>query len=351
MKKKPFVIFIILFVSIGLFYVFSPKNKQESSKKDEKTAEIKSFNLKTIENSIQKYELLNNFEFCENTPFDIKFGVSGKLIIGDVQLEEGVEFKKNQLLYRIDNRDIFSILSEKKTNLSELLKTMIPQLEISFANEKEKWILFQNEILPVKVLPELPPLISPEERVFLVDKGFMQAYIKVKMLEKEMGKYYYLAPFDGVFLNSSVREGEVVTIDSTIAKISDKENLIIKTQINKTLLSQYKNQKNIQLINKKNKVIGNAKLLNFSKLNSGYTFFYKIYQAKADIEEMKSIKIKSILSTPKVCSSIPNSLIKNGSVNVLVNNVKISKSVTIIATNNTNVYVTGLSDGDQLILD
>ncbi len=352
--KKPIVFIILLLIVIGAYFTFSTEKKSKNDQKSKKTDIISDFNLKTIVNSFHQYEQIVSGEICEIVPVEIKFNIDGKLINGDILLQEGEHFNKNQLLYRLDNKELFLSLADKKDELSATLQSILPQLGTSFSNETEKWTGFKNEILPVKILPELPPLISPELRVFLIDKGFMQAYVKVKMLEKEMEKYYFLAPFDGIFLRPTVLEGESVSADSTVAYIAKDEEKTVEIKIKKNLVAQYKHAKNVELFASNNKKIGSGKFCRYSRgqsKNSCSIFYTITTSAKTVVTPKDPIKIKTKLTTVEVCAEIPSKLIKNGSVEVLVNNKNIAKSVKVIATNGYNSYVIGLENGDQLILN
>lgn len=352
-KKQVFFIFSGLFVCfLCVFYLQKDQSIQKKSKKQDTKL---SFSTKIVKNSIQEFEQILTGEICDFPQSEISFNIDGILATGDTLLVPGIEFKKNQLLYRIDNNQAFTQIVSKKNELIKLFSFILPQLEAKFPNHNGKWQSFLDEIKPTKLLPDYPSLFTPEERVFLVDKEFIQAYVKTKMLEKEMEKYFFLAPFDGIFVESFIQPGESVTAGASIGKIQEKTNPTAKITIPKKDLKNYIQLKHVRLVDKHDKIIGNGRFIKSTKHKNNnrlVDIYYAIHSNLiSKFQPLQSVKIVTYHLTKEKCFVVPNSIIVENQVTILQDSKPIKKPVKIIAQNKKAIYVVGLNDGDQLIVN
>ncbi|GEM_PF-5026110 len=353
MKKRQLIILIIVLILSSLIaFLYSKKSKLDLEV--QKKAIIKAkYQTLIVNNSFINYELTANGVIYELPEENIKFEVAGNLLQGEKELISGDEFVKNQLLFRINNTEAFKVLAEKKNELSLLLKTIMPELESQFPLSKEKWMIFLDEIKPIQRLPELPKDFPPIERTYLISKGFMQFYVKISMLEKEMEKYFYLASFDGKYIESNIEIGEIVESGVTIAKISEKSDVLAKVTINKEDLKIYKSQKHVHFLTKKGAKVGNGEFLSFSKKKRKSNLIEVLYKVQGDskfTEAGTKLKITTKHTTADKSVSIPFEAVQNNLVKVLVNDKVVSKTITIIGKNASHYFIVGLTDGEQVIL-
>lgn len=354
MKIKQIIVtasLLLVLFSCFLYSLWYPAHKTEEEKVKNK---FNGYTTIKVKNSFIAYEISAIGKICKQENLDIRFAVSGELLDGEPKLEEGSEFKKNQLLFRINNIDAFSILANKKVELAQLFKSLIPQIDLKFGNEQQKWLDFLEEIKPVKRLPEFPSLFPPEERIFLVENQFMQAYVKTKMLETEMEKYFYLAPFDGECIQLHVSSGEKVNPETIIATAFEHKELLSKVTITKENQGIFKYHKYVSILNNTNKKIAQGKLLRCSKKKGQkdkMEVFYSVPEtSKSKTQANSKIKITLKGKTRDKCIAVPFSAIHDNIVRVLINEVPVSKTITIIGKTENNYLISGLADGEKLIL-
>ena len=354
MKRKQIIVTssaVLVLFSCFFYYLCYPTRKTEKQKVQNK---FKEYTTITVKNTFIAYEISAVGKICKQENLDIRFAVSGELLDGEPKLEEGSEFKKNQLLFRINNIDAFSILANKKVELAQLFKSLIPQIDLKFRNEQQKWLDFLEEIKPVKRLPDLPSLFPPEERIFLIENQFMQAYVKTKMLETEMEKYFYIAPFDGKCIQLKVSSGEKVDSETTIATVFEHKELLSKVTISKENKAIFKDHTYVSVLNNTNKKITQGKFLKCSKKKGQkdkMEVFYSLPEtSKSKASANSKIKIKLKEKTRDKCIEVPFSAIKGNIVRVLVNELPVSKTITIIAKTENHYLISGLADGENLIL-
>ena len=301
MKKKQLIILIII-LTISLISTFLYLKKTETDLEVKKKEILKDkYETLSIHNSFINYELTANGIIYELPVQNIKFETSGDLMQGEKLFIAGDEFQKNQLLFRINNTEAFNVLAEKKNNLALLLKNITTELETEIPLAKTKWVDFLNEIKPIKRLPELPNNFPPNERILLIKKGFIQEYVKTSMLEKEMEKYFYLAPFDGKYVRTIIEIGQKIEPGNTIAQIAEKSELLAKVTINKNDLKLYKNKKHVHFVTNKGRKIGNGEFLSLSKK--------KRKRKKFDTSNAMGIILYSISNPIPFISCQPDSLL------------------------------------------
>jgi hypothetical protein len=354
MKIKQIIVtssLLLVLFSCIFYFLYFPTSKTKGKKVKNK---FNGHTTITVKNTFIEYEISAIGKICKQENVDIRFAVSGELLDGETKLEEGSEFKKNQLLFRLDNLDAFSALANKKIELGQLFKSLIPQLDLKFGKEKEKWLDFLEEIKPVKRLPDLPSLLPPEERIFLIENQFMQAYVKTKMLETEMEKYFYIAPFDGKCIQLNVSSGEKVDPETTIATVFEHKELLSKVTINKENKGIFKDHTYVSVLNNTNKKITQGKFLRCSKKKGQkdkMEVFYSLPEtSKSKAQANSKIKIKLKEKTEEKCISVPFSAINGNIVRVLVNELPVYKTITILGKTENHYLIGGLADGEKLIL-
>jgi hypothetical protein len=355
MRRKFFIPLLFLASLFIATYFFIRFFSNSEATIDHKVITTSTFNTEIVSNEILSYDRQEIGELCQDPLSDITFEVDGLLIAGDSPLIEGVAFKKNQLLFRINNDDVFVQLAEKKNELIKLFQAILPELDTKFPSEKIKWRTFLEKIKPSLILPEFPLLFAPNERVFLIQKGFIQAMVKVKMLEKEMEKYFFLAPFDGKLIESILPLGEMVPAKTAVARISENRPTTVKITVSKIDLPLYDPKIKVLLKEANGSQIGRGTFLRSSKSTAAshlVDVYYTVRIKKPfEINETTALTVVSKHNTLDKCVALDKSIIKNNEVEVEVNEAKIVKQIKIVAENGENAYVTGLSDGDRVILN
>ena len=354
MKRKQFIIpFAVILLFFCFFFYYRTDGNNENKEK-KVTIKLKKFITKTVDNTFIEFEITQKGEILKQENSKIRFAISGELLDGQPKLEEGQSFQKNQLLFRLNNLEAFSTLAAKKVELAQLLESLLPQIESKFENNIEKWKAFLDEIKPIKRLPEIVSPLLAAESSFLEERHFMQAYVKIKMLESEMEKYFYLAPFDGRCVKLFVSSGKKISPESTIALISKDTKLLSKFTIKKEKLDLNKKQKNIQFWSENGEEIAKGEFLRSSKINDksdSLEVFYSLYKINESIARSDTrVKITFKQKTTDKCIAVPFCAINGNIVRVLVNELPVSKTITIIGKTENHYLISGLADGEKLIL-
>jgi hypothetical protein len=356
MKKSQLILLTIFLVLTALIYVVLSSNKKEFDKdvKQENTTVF--VPVTKVKNELKMLVLTSYGQILPNSEVIISFEVQGELQKGEVTMKPGTNFREGQILYRVNNKEAYYTLSARKTGLSNLIINMMPDIELDFPAQKQKWTTFLNALQPDKMLPALPEINSDKERMFLTSRNILTEYYNLKSLEVRMEKYFYLAPFNGTVIAVYSEPGAIANPGGQIAKIAKTGDFEVKVPISMDDLQLYKENSAAEFYDSKNEKIATGKIIRISDVINQQTQSADVYYS------VKPLKDKNIYNgmflnvsinkkAQKETVTLPRSAVKDGVVKVLKDSKLIPIDVVIVSSKPDSVYVTGLSDGQQAVLE
>lgn len=225
--KKNIIYSIIAFCIIVGSIVFTRYliiNKEQPKKKQNINTKVflKTKNVKYTELNISmKYRgRVSSYNNVSIAPV-----VSGRILKGDIELKEGISFKKGDILFHVNDDDVKASYIASKCSYLDVLSQCLPDIKFDFPDEYEKWNNFFNSIDIEKNLPSLPKINSNKEKIYLASNDVLTDYYSLKKSEITLSKYFVRAPFDGSIVTVNKEIGDVVSTNSTVASI-------IRTDIN-----------------------------------------------------------------------------------------------------------------------
>ena len=345
MKKAYLLLLILVLFTLG-YFIFR-KDLAESNKADKKTENLnKVADSFVVKNRIDSVSIIKNGIISLQNYKPIQFEVAGTLINGEVDFSSNLKFKKDQLLFRIDNRKQFIELVEKKKELADFLKTLKPEIELKFPKEIEKWNRFIEELAPSKLFPKNVEIKSISEKTFLNEKGYFTAFDHLKKRELEMEKYFYLASEDGEIQLLNKQEGNNIKSNEIVAKYTvNKPQFVVKTVVSNSELEFIKPKGKINYFDKNNEKIGVGEVV---KIN-GNEIVTSVNLPKSRVVDGKNITVDYGRFHTQSFAAIPKRLIHGNSVNILINGKGVSRKIKILKTERDECLVLGLKDGQKLI--
>lgn len=151
--------------------------------------------------------------------------VNGRIMEGNVPFKEGEHFNKGDLLIRIYEEDIKAALTAGKSNFLQKLSSVLPDLQVDFPEEYDKWKQFFISIDVHKDLPDLPEIRSEKEQVFMASAGILSEYYSLEKEEINLNKYNIYAPFEGSFQRVKRQVGAVAGMGADLASIVRTDRL------------------------------------------------------------------------------------------------------------------------------
>ncbi len=162
---------------------------------------------------------------------DIIAEVQGKLIMGDISLKKGQNFKKGNILVKIYSRDAEYALQARKSGYLNLLANSLPDLKIDYPEEYQDWVQFFESVEIRSELPELPAVKTNQLKIFLASRNILSEYYAIKSDEIRFKKYNIVAPYDGAIQNVLLEVGSVANPGSRIAQIIKTNQLEVELPV------------------------------------------------------------------------------------------------------------------------
>ena len=356
MKRSQIVLFTVFLVLTGIIYFAIDNNKKEFSKtiKEEKTTEF--LPVREVNNKMRRLTLVSYGQITPNSEIMVSFEVQGKLEKGDITMKPGTNFRKGQILFRLNNAEAFYTLSSRKSSLSNLVLNALPDIELDFPSERNKWINFLNNLNPSNILPELPEISSGKERMFLTSRNIISEYYNLKSMEARMEKYFYAAPFSGTVITLYAEPGSIANPGAQIAKIAKTGDYEVKVPISIEDLNLYKAQSTAEFSNSSKEKIATGKIVRISNVINQQTQSADVYYSIKPLDGKKLyngmfVNVAINKEAPKKTMTLPIVAVKNGKVNVLDNAKVTTHPVTIVSSKPDSVFVTGLDDGQIVVLE
>lgn len=356
MKRNQIIIIgavVLFFTLLFLVVVF---NKKENTKEVKSADNEVYVPVRIVENHEQTVDLVSYGQMTPNAQIDVAFEVQGKLLSGAKYLKPGMKFNKGEMLYKVDNQEAFYTLSARKTQLANVLVNAMPDIELDFPNEKEKWSLFLQEIKPNQYLPNLPETKSAKERMFLTTRGFLTEYYNIKSLESRMDKYVYVAPFSGSVLQTYAEPGAIVNPGARIATIAKTDAFEVKVPISLDWVEKYQRESAVEFVTPEGEMVGYGSLNRMSDVINQQTQSVDAYfdiRPKQNATLYSGMYVNAVIhqKAKKASMTIPRMAVTDGKVGILKDGKIEQRSILVIGSKPDSVMVTGLVNGEKVVLD
>lgn len=356
MKKRQVIILgssFLIFI-IMVFLISSRKGKEKEDKKEQ--SNLKYYPVVKVANKDQDVNLISYGQISSYKSIDINTEVSGKLVKGNIELKPGVKFRKGQLIAFIENKEVWYNLAARKGGFINMVANILPDIKFDFPKEYDKW---ENYLKLIKLnddIPSLPNWNSDKEKVLLATKGVIAEYFSIKSLEANTKKYQLIAPFDGTILEAYVDAGTNVTMGSRIIKIIQTGNYEVKVPMSLSDLEKVKEQNEVDIANSDGKKIGVGTITRFTDVINQQTqsidVFFRIEPLEGE-KLMNGMYINVLMRGDAIKNAfkLPRRSVTRGSVYTVSDSSLVSKNVKVERYEGDSVYVSGLANGDRVVLN
>ena len=335
MKKNPFLIILLILLSVGLYYFNNQKPLEKETTKTKFTPKNK-HNYLVVKNAF----IDSNKKFSGIICTQKKHAKTSK-INGEIDFIKKGMFKEGELLVRYNNTDLFMKLSSDKKILKDRLTAFINELD---GDSKIIWSKFLAQISPEKVLVPFPESITKDEIALLKKHDCISIYNKLVDLEYEMEDYFILADFNGEIETSFVKPGDKINVNDTLLTLTDDTPILVKI---KSKTNDYlKEYSTVSILNSDNEKIGSGSYFYKNKTHT-YFKFTPFKNNNFTFGQVVIIELKKNGTTPYF--KLPKDLLRVDSNITLLNNKKIKLNV--LKEEENYFTVSGLKDGDSIKLD
>lgn len=171
---------------------------------------IKTVFIDTVQNGAVAIKVPANGTLMAKERVEIYAEVQGVLKKGRQLFKTGQQYRAGQALVRIDASEYYASVQSAKSNLYNLVTSIMPDLQLDYPEDFSKWQDYVINFDLEKTTPKLPEIESEKEKYFITGRGIFSSYYNVKNLEQRLSKYIISAPFSGVLTEALVTEGTLV---------------------------------------------------------------------------------------------------------------------------------------------
>ncbi|UMB61442.1 efflux RND transporter periplasmic adaptor subunit [Lutibacter sp. A80] len=189
---------------------------------------------KTITNSAIPVVITTSGSLTASNKIELYSEVQGILKTTSKDFKEGTEFAKNEAIISINSDEFYANLKAQKSNLFNVITAIMPDIQLDYPNEYQKWKSYLNNFDINKPIPKLPETNSEKEKFFISGRGIITTYYNVKNLEVKHGKYTLRAPFKGILTEVMVTQGSLVRSGQKLGEFIDPSVYEMEVNINQT---------------------------------------------------------------------------------------------------------------------
>lgn len=329
------LIIIGLLITISLL-VFSKNNIQEKDPNHKRTEEFQLMEVqhqpKIVLSGVIKPLIVE----------EVRMKISGTIDGKNRTLSVGSKFKKNEILIKADRLDAIYALLTARSEYKSLIQKLILSIKDEAPNEFDKWSEFDNKIQKTIPLPDLPSLKSKKEELLVNKLNVIGEYYKTKNAERKIEDYIYLAPFDGMIIESRIEPGLSFQSGKTILKLAKNNTFEFLAYAKPNNLNRISNKDTIALKTPAGNRLGDVIFLRTGATTQD-SLMVEVYFSILSTNQ-NLFNERAEVHYPGRPAVIPNKAIQNNSVR-LFNDDKIYKtSVSIIKEIGDSSVIEGLPE-------
>ncbi len=356
MKRSQIVLFAIFIVLAGLIYIpvaMNSKSYQKNIKKESKTIHVP---YKIVQNSPHTITLSSYGQISPITELMVSFEVQGKLVEGKKRLKPGAKFSKGDVLYIIDAEEMFYSIAARKTALKGIIAQSIPDLNLDFPKETEKWIQFMDAVGAREKLPEYPRTTNNKEALFWITRNVKTEYYSILSLEKRYEKYTYRAPFSGTVVEIYSEPGSIVNPGVQIAKIAKTGEFELKVPVALSDLRNFKESNTAQFVDSKEQLVATGNILRISDVVNQRTQSVDVYysvkpEKDAIVYNGMFLNVTIDQQAEKNTVVLPRTAVSNRKVWTLEGAQLVAVDINEVGMLQDSLYIEGLSNGTKVVLE
>ncbi|MHA7056325.1 efflux RND transporter periplasmic adaptor subunit [Aquimarina sp. M1] len=194
---------------------------------------VKTVFVDTIKNGTVPITITANGNLEAKRKLELFSEVQGVFRGGSKLFRTGQQYQKGQTLIRIDASEYYASVQSAKSNLYNLITSIMPDLRLDYPDIYDKWQNYLTNFDINKATPELPETASEKEKYFITGRNIYTTYYNVKNLEQRLSKYIISAPFSGVLTEALVTEGTLIRQGQKLGEFIDTSIYEIQVAVGK----------------------------------------------------------------------------------------------------------------------
>ena len=275
MRKLILAILGVLII-LGTYFLGNYLVAKNQKAKPKFKKQIKTVFVEVVENTSIPVILSASGGLIAKNKIELFSEVQGVLNPSSKAFKVGTRFDKGETLLSINSEEFYTSLQSEKSNLSNLIISILPDLRLDYPNQFKKWESYLKSFNIDKTVPKLPPFNSDKEKYFISGRNILIAYYNVKNLEVRLAKHQIKAPFSGILTETLLSPGTLVRVGQKLGEYIDPNIYEMEVAINSEFVDLLK--------------VGNAVALSNLEKTKNYTG--KIVRVNGKVDQVsQTIKV------------------------------------------------------------
>ena len=236
----------ILIIVSAIFgaYIIIENNKKVQPKVDKV---IKTVFVKTAINKTIPITIPTNGSLIAKNRLELYAEVQGVFQYTAHDFKVGQTYKKGETLISINSSEYYASVQSAKSNLYNLITSIIPDLRLDFPDYFPVWENYLKNFNMDKAVAPLPQMTDEKVNYFITGRGILSSYYNVKNLEQRLSKYSISAPFSGVLTEALVTKGTLIRPGQKLGEFIDTSVYELELSIGKTFSDFLKIGESVEL--------------------------------------------------------------------------------------------------------
>lgn len=208
--RKLISIAIALVLIVGAIFVAKSLIANKKKPKPRANKIVKTVFTEAVKNFDVPIEITGNGNLVAKHKIELFSEVQGVLRQTSKEFKSGTKYRKGETIISINSEEFYASYQAQKSNLYNLLTSIMPDIQLDYPDEYNKWRAYLDNFDLNKSLKPLPNFTTDKEKFFITGRNILTNYYNVKNLEVKLAKYRISAPYNGILTEALVTPGTLV---------------------------------------------------------------------------------------------------------------------------------------------
>jgi len=352
MRKIITIVLGIILIAAGIFIARFLANSEQQQRPQQGKIVTTVF-IDTVKNTDVPIEVIESGRLIAKNRIELFSEVQGVMEPNAKEFKPGVKYKKGEILVRIRDEDFYANLQAQKSNLQNLITSILPDLRLDFPEAYEKWDDYVRNFDMNQSVPPLPETTSEKEKFFITGRNIYTTYYNTKNSEIIWGKYNLKAPFSGILTDAVVTPGTLVRQGQKLGEFIDPMVYELGVAISKTFMSNLSVGQSV-IIRDTESSSGewNGKIVRINGKVDPTTQTVQVFIQLTGSDLREGMYLEAVINGQKERNAyeVNRSLVVDQrKLYVVRDNILDLVTVDPVYTTQKTVIVRGLNDGDQIL--
>jgi len=278
--------------------------------------------------------------------------VPGKTLETGKILNEGLTYRRGEVMVRIDDRQTRLNLQAQKSQFQSALVRLLAKMELDYPEAHPAWDAYVRNFQADESLPELPEVSDDQVNFFLSANGVFSTYYTIKSAEEQLPKYQIVAPFTGIITQGSLPPASVVNPGMAFAQFSRTDVFELKLAVSTSDIEGFQPGQKISVRHRNTDRTYQGIVHRFGGAIDAGTQSVPVFVRVSGrgLRQGMFLETDIALSSMEGVVELPlNALNRENQVHVIRDSVVVLQEVNPVQYQGSRVWVSGLSTGDMVI--